>query len=242
MSEKKSFSRDRLVLGAQPRADLLPPELKAEERLRAQRRGLIGVAVLAVALVAAGYVYAVFSAQSAASNLAAANAQTQQLIDEKNKYIEVRELSDQLKTIKFLQVAGVGVEIDWKQYLDLVRKSLPAGTVITTVSAELTSPDDTEQTAPLKTSHVAQITFIATTPTLPKVSAWVDSLSQIVGFADATPGSIALVDGGGYSVTIIMHINADALAHRFTGDDLNGNGVPDSTEPADTTDTSGETN
>lgn len=216
MSDKRA--NDRLILGAPPRADLLPPELKAIERLRAQRRGLVGVALFAIALVAAGYVYALLNAQSAALNLAAADAQTQLLLDQKNEYVEVRQLADQVETIKFLRRAAVYQEIDWTAYLVTVQASLPAGTKLSSVSAVLTDPSEIPS-SPLLNPSVAQLTFTATTGTLPQVSAWVDSLSLLSGFADATPGEIARNDNGSYSVTIIMHITADALAHRFSGDE-----------------------
>lgn len=226
MSDKTS--KDRLVLGAPPRADLLPPELKAEEKLRSQRRGLVGVAVLAVFLVAAGYVYAVFSAQSAASNLAAANAQTQSLLDQKNKYIEVRELSDQRDTIKLLRQVAVYNEVDWREYFVRVATILPPGTNLTTVTGNVTDLSKAPASPLLKPS-VAELVFVAKTTTLPNVSAWVDSLSDLPGFADATTGAIDFQeDDGLYAVTITLHLNTDALHHRFTGNDLNGNGVPDS--------------
>ena len=242
MSEK-GYTKDRLVLGAPPRADLLPPELKAEEKLRRQRRGLIGIAVLAVILVAGGYVYAVFSAQSAAANLTAANQQTETLLEQKNEYIVVRQLADQVTSTKVIQFLAVSGEMDWKAYLDKVQGSLPAGVAITTVTAKLTDSSASSSTSPLRGPYIAELTFVATTQTLPDVSAWVDSLSELVGFTDASPGTITLNEGGGYSVTIVMHINSEALSHRFSGDDLNGNGVPDEDDPKPTaTPTPGETN
>ena len=41
-----------MMVGGEPRANLLPPEFAADARLRAQRRGMVFLALLSVALLA----------------------------------------------------------------------------------------------------------------------------------------------------------------------------------------------
>jgi len=217
MSDKNK-SGDKLVYGASPRADLLPPELKAESRVRAQRRGLIGVALLAVVLVVGVYAYALIASTAAAIRLASANAQTENLREQQQEFVEVRELQQQLAEIETSQLIGVSTEIDWQEYIGLVQASLPADTVIERLSASTSIPGSAESagTNPLQSAQVATITFSATTLTLPSVSSWIDSLGLLPGFADATANSIKLdVATGVYTVEMSMHVNYEALANRF---------------------------
>lgn len=217
MSDKNK-SGDKLVYGASPRADLLPPELKAESKLRAQRRGLIGVALLAVVLVAGAYAYTLISATAASVRLTAANAQTESLRDQQLEFVEVRELKQQLVAIENSQLIGVSTEIDWEEYFNLVQVSLPAGTTINTVSASTSIPGSAESqsTNPLQSAQVATISFSASSPTLPSVSIWIDGLAKLPGFADATANSIRLdATSGVYTVEMTMHVNFEALANRF---------------------------
>jgi Tfp pilus assembly protein PilN len=213
----KSRNLDRLVLGAPPRADLLPPELKAEEKLHAQRRGLVAMSIFVVVLVGLAYGYLAIEAGNSAQRLAAANASTASLLAEQAKYSEVTLLNARLAMIKTGQQIGVSTEIDWRDYLQQVQASLPAGTGINSVGASTAGPGAgvSAPSSPLLAASIAELTFAATTSTLPDVSQWIDNLSLLPGFADAVAGSITLNAEGSYSVTIIMHIDQDALSNRF---------------------------
>lgn len=207
---------DRLIFGAIPRADLLPGELKAEAKLAAQRRALGGLVILSVILVAGGYAYATITAVASAQRLVDSNTTTTSLLNQAKEYSEVTQLQAQVKTDKAAQIVGVSTEIDWQAYLELVQGSLPAGTSIRTVSATTVAAgaEAPAPGGPLLNPSIATLNFDATTATLPDVSAWIDSLSKLPGFADALATSITQQDGG-YSVTIVMHITEEALANRF---------------------------
>lgn len=220
MSEKNRTG-DRLVVGGEPHADLLPPEFAAEARLRAQRRGMVFLAIVAVALVAVGYVFATIQTGYVALRLDAANAETTSLLEQQQTYSEVGVINSQIATIKVAELVGTSTQIDWLDYLGRVATSLPAGTTIQTVSAGTAYPGAgaTTSASPLGFTSIADIAFTAETTTLPNVSSWIENLALLPGFAGATAGSITRCECGVYTVTMVLYVNEDALANRIVDDD-----------------------
>jgi hypothetical protein len=210
-------SEAALVVGGSPRADLLPPEIKAAAKARGQRRWLVLIVALTVGAVLAGNVLAWVYATASDVRLQMANEQTASILLEQQKYAEARLLSERVALVGDARIAGLATEIDWKAYLDLVQAALPPGTVISNVAATTAVPSDqsADIEEPLASSSVAGIDFVATTPTIPDVSQWIDNLAGLPGFAGAVPGAITLNDDGTYLVAITMRINELALANRF---------------------------
>lgn len=209
---------DKLVLGPAPRADLLPIELKQEARARGQRRAMVGVVVLAVVLVVAAYAYATINATIAHNSLLAAEARTASLLTEQSKYIEGKRVADQTAAISKAQTLGASTEVPWAPYYQLVAKSLPRGTYINIMSAATSAPGSALATPeePLQEQSLGAINFQAITEGLPDVSKWIDNLSKLPGFADASAKTIERDEKTGkYTVTIIMHFNEGALSNRF---------------------------
>ncbi len=98
----------------------------------------------------------------------------------------------------------------------------PAGTAITSFSAQAASPaDGSSFTAPDPLAHpgVATITFSIQTPTLPDTAAWLDALNGIPGFMDASFTTASLTDGEPedgvgelYTVASTVQVNVRALS------------------------------
>ncbi|WP_345761935.1 hypothetical protein [Diaminobutyricibacter sp. McL0608] len=206
-------------VGAEPRVDLLPPEVRAQRKAASTRRGL-GFAVLAsvllVGLAAGGSAFLAFSAQA---SLTESQQQTSSLLAQQSKYISVRKLQDQVALATAAQQVGASTEIDWKTYLNKVQATLPANVVIDTVTVDSASPlaQYSQSTAPLQGARVATVTFDAKSSTLPEVPAWLTALAKLPGFADATPGTVTLDQTSKvYSVNITMHVNDAAFDQRFS--------------------------
>ena len=207
-----------LVVGGVPRVDLLPPEVKASRRAHATRRmlvyGIVGVAVV-MALAIAGSVVLAGQAQS---DLATAQAETQTLLSQQQKYIEVKRVQDQVKLVAAGQEVGASTEIQWKDYLDKVQATLPANVAIQGVTVESSTPLAVfaQATVPLQGPRVATVTFDVSSPTLPQLPQWLDSLSTLPGFADATPDSVTFDKSTNlYTAKITMHVGSKAFDGRY---------------------------
>ena len=209
---------DVLILGGEPRINLLPPEVAAQAADRTLRRRLIlataGVLVLVVIGVGGSFVYAT----SSALRLVAAQAETTDLLSEQSKYVAVRQVESQVETALAARAVGGWTEVDWKAYLQGMRAVLPADVGIETVGVDSTSPLTAfgQPTAPLQEARVATLTVTMVSPGLPTVPQWLDALHTLPGMADAVAGTITATDTGGYTVLVTMHIDSDAFSGRFT--------------------------
>ncbi|SEB40742.1 hypothetical protein SAMN04489806_0465 [Paramicrobacterium humi] len=209
---------ENIIVGTIPRADLMPPEIKAAHTHRIVRNRVI-TGVIATVVVTALAVSGLFALQVVtAANLVAEQQRTTDLLLEQQKYSEVREIKQEAATVEAGQRVGAATEIDWKAYLDAVQKTLPADVAITDVQIEAASPlvDYAQADTPLQGQRVAELAFTAVSSTVPDVSAWLNGLSTLTGFTDASPDSTKLDDETGtYSVTITMHVNDEAWSGRF---------------------------
>ncbi|MFF9565292.1 hypothetical protein ACF1AJ_18235 [Leifsonia sp. NPDC014704] len=212
---------EQLVVGGEPRVDLLPDEIRALRRSSATRRALgLGVAAVLV-LTIAGVGGSGLLAASASSRLRAAQNATTELLAQQGKYVEVRKVQDEIKTVEAAQKVGASTEIDWRDYLVKVQQTLPATVSLQTITIDSASPlvAYAQATAPLQGARVATLTISAHSPQLPQVPSWLDALRSLPGFVDAVPGSVTLDEQSGeYTVNITMHIDQDAYSKRFTGE------------------------
>ncbi|MGN6426709.1 hypothetical protein [uncultured Leifsonia sp.] len=213
-----SQKRDELVIGAEPRVDLLPPEVLAARQSRSTRRalglGVIGVLVLTLGAIGGSSLLAA----SANQDLVAAQNRTTDLLTQQQKYMEVRKVQDQVKVVQAAQQVGASTEIDWRDYLVKVQQTLPPEVSLKVITVDSASPlaAYAQSTAPLQGARIATLSFTADSPTLPQVPSWLDSLAKLPGFVDAVPGSVTLdQQSKTYTVNIVMHINQDAYTKRF---------------------------
>ena len=98
------------------------------------------------------------------------------------------------------------------------KATLPANVALTSVKIEAGTPFQSfaQATVPLQGARVATLSFTATSSALPEVPAWLDSLTTLPGYADASPGSVTRADSNSpYTVDITMHINEAAFTNRF---------------------------
>ncbi len=217
----RAAKNDVLVMGGEPRVDLLPPEVHKERAARVVRRrlGLGVVGVVAVMLVAGGAATAL--SVQAQFQLAYEQSLTPGLVAEQSKYVEVRKIQGEVNKVEAAQQVGVSTEIDWKKYLEGVQAILPTSVTIETVAVDSATPLAiyTQPTAPLQGPRVATVTFTAKSPVLPDVPTWLTSLATLPGFADALPGSVTLEENTGvYTVNITMHVDDAAYAQRFVAE------------------------
>lgn len=213
----RTSASEELVIGGEPRVDLLPPVVKARQRGKAVRRALgIGV-VAAIVLMAAGIGLATWQAALSQAQLASAEQRTTELLAEQAKFIEVRQVQDDVDLSIAAREVGASTEVDWKAYLHEVRDVLPSNVTIDSVDITSASPLVLfeQPTAPLQAARIATILITMTSPGLPTVPAWLEKFKALPGYADGSPGSIRRSDTGDYQVDLTLHINEGAYSNRF---------------------------
>jgi Tfp pilus assembly protein PilN len=213
----ESASPARSALAGPPRVDLLPQAIRIRRRQKQQRRLLrlvaAGVAVLTVGGVAATLLFSL----TAQGSLAAAQQETLSLLAQQAKYADVKAAQERIALGQAAQAVGAGTEVDWSGYLGKVRGSLPAGVTLTSVTVDSAAPTAVfeQATAPLQGPRIATLAFTASSRQLPNAPAWIDALSALPAFVDATLDSVTRDESGVYVVDVTMHIGADAYSGRF---------------------------
>jgi Tfp pilus assembly protein PilN len=206
----------QIVVGAQPRVDLMPPEVRIKRSQLATRRklrlGLFGV--IAVVLVACGGSFA-WNAVTQASVMLAQNQQ-QELIKEQAGFGEVTKTTDAIALVEAGQRVGAGTEVQWGDYLTKLQAALPAGMTLTSVSVMSASPVETfaQPTAPLQGGRIASLSLELKSDALPSSADMLDAFAKLPGYADATPGQV-VYSGGAYMTSWTLHVGTAALSGRF---------------------------
>lgn len=205
------------ALAESPRANLLPPELLASQRAKSVVRNLRLAVVVVAVLVGAGIGGSVLYAQQQSQALSDAQTETASLNSALGKYSELTELQQNIAIEKAaVKVAG-STDIDWSDYIAKVDATLPAGvTVISiTIDSQGIEAPYTQSTLPLQQSRVASITFMVATKSALNVPEWINALSGLPGFTDATPTSVGIDDKGVTTASVQMHVNSDAFSGKY---------------------------
>jgi len=220
-STRASSSARGGALGGEPRVSLLPAEVNDFQKAKAIRRRLGAGVVFLVLIVLAGVAGAYYLATNAHAQVEAARANQASLLAQEVQFSDLRTAKSGIALIEAGQYVGASTEIDWKGYLESLQATLPSGVLINSVTIDSATPfvDYAQSTVPLEGSRVATLVFTAMSPGLPSIPSWLDGLGTLEGFADAVPGSVTVQTDGTYLVNITMHINSDAFALRFPGED-----------------------
>ena len=206
------------VVGAEPRVDLLPVEVHVGRRQRAlARRAWLGVIVVGVAAVLATAAAGLHAAQSTAS-LASAEGETNSLLQQQQKYAEVRTTEQQSALIEAGQRVGAATEIDWKTYVSELQAALPTGVTIGALGIDAAGPTAAyaQSTTPMEGQRIATITATVNSPDIPSVPEWTDSLRGLRGYVDSSIASISRQSSAnGYTADITIHIDEKAYDGKY---------------------------
>jgi Tfp pilus assembly protein PilN len=204
------------TVGGLPRVDLLPPEVRAERRSGvAVRRAWMGV-IGAAAIVGIAVGGATLRSMEAQDELLGAQSDTAQLLLEQGKYTEVRDTKTEITLLSVAQAVAGSTEIAWPSYLAQIESTLPDGVVITSIMIDQATPveDYAQSDTALQAARIGTVTFTAQSTSLPSVPDWLDGLTSLPGYTDATPGTVTLEDGV-YETTVTMHMDQRAFSNRF---------------------------
>ena len=210
-----------LAVGGIPRADLLPPEIRAEYRGKAVVR-MLAIFVVALAFVVAGGVgFATLRSISSQQSLELERDRSLELVARQLDFAVAKQTADQVDAAIVARSLGTASEIDWRVYLDEVSATLPAGVGLTqlVIAPVVVTEDEAVIENPLQQAAVATITITATSVTVPDVEAWFDDLAGITGFAGiAPPATVAGSPTVGYIVGLQLLVNEEAYLARFQND------------------------
>jgi len=214
-ADKKNVN---LVIGGTPRADLLPPEIKQDEKNRAQRKNLIGVMIGAAVLVLVGYAGATFVAQGAQAALEAENDKTATILTQQMEFAEAGSLSDQITAVKSARILGMSTESDWEVFLKEFSKTFSADGI--THIANVTVVGATPLAAlpptviPLEPSHVTEITLEVGSKKHAPIAAWLDKVDAMTGVVYSTNTEIFWDDKEDLFHTVVIVQFDDSLYLR----------------------------
>jgi len=207
-----------VVVGAEPRVDLLPVEVHVGRRQRAlARRAWLGVVVVGV-LIALATAGAGLHAARSAAGLTSAEGETNSLLQQQQKYAEVRTTEQQSALIQAGQQVGAATEIAWKPYVSELQTALPSGVTIGALGIDAAGPTAAyaQSTTPLEGQRTATITATVNSPNIPSVPEWTDSLRGLRGYVDSSITSISRQSStNGYTADITIHINEQAYDGKY---------------------------
>jgi len=188
MSPSLSRTKTESVLPAGlPQVNLLPPEIEAARGLRVVKRWL-GISLVVVLVVLAGlYGWALLAKQSAEADLALAEAETQRLISEQQRYAEVPVVIAMLNNAESALWLGTSTEVLWEPYLRALSASTPDDVSLDSLAYSGATPLEPVAGlySPLQRPAVGTLTFTARSLTLPDTAAWIDELNEVPGFSNA---------------------------------------------------------
>jgi len=201
-----------IVIGADPRVDLLPAEIRTTRRHeQIVRRMMVGL-VVAVAVVLVAVLGANALSLAAGVALTAEQARGTELIQQQQKYAPLRAAQSELALVKAAQAVGGATDIDWgARGRDLIG-SLPAGSLITNVSIDAATPITVYQQSTVvgAVPRVASATVTITAPNLAAVSQWLSALGFLPDVVDTSGGAVKIEQGGTYQAIATIHYGVGA--------------------------------
>jgi Tfp pilus assembly protein PilN len=225
-----------------PRANLLPPEIAARAALR-RLQLLLGAAVIACGgIVAAAYVTTASGRPPAKAALAQAQSEQQILAAQKATLAPAQAAHQQVLAAKQSLVAAMGSEVLWSNQLDALRRRLPDGVRLSTLTvtgvtstagggaatavqlpaasrgtSSTAASTGTAAASTAATTNVATVNMSGIAVDNDAVANWLDTLATMPGWSNVYLSSTS---AAGSTTTLSYSITADitqaALSHRYT--------------------------
>jgi Tfp pilus assembly protein PilN len=225
-----------------PRANLLPPEIAERAALR-RLQALLGAAIIACGgIVGAAYVTSADGRGPANASLAQAQSVQQSLASQKAQLAPAQVAHQQVLAAKQSLVSAMGAEVLWSGQLDNLRRRLPDGVRLSTLtitgvdptttgsatavtlpsapagtSTSSTASSSSTTAAPATSSDIATVTMAGVALDNDAVANWLDALAAMPGWSNVYLSSTA-ADSGTSLVTysITADVTSAALSHRYT--------------------------
>jgi hypothetical protein len=209
----------RLVLGGEPRVQLLPPEVGLREKARGMRRMSVLLLILVVVAVAAACVYSFFTNAQAQATLLSTQGESTTFIAEQAKYADVTRVSGLVDSIQTAEKNGASTEVLWANVMDAIWPSVPVGASISSATLTARAPWDPvlQPTGALRGPRVATFSLKITSPKVLDATTLARALTTVPGFMDSSIDSLS--QPGAYSTLVTLNVSDKALSGRFATKD-----------------------
>lgn len=208
-------------------ADLTPPELMADRRVRSLRVWIAIALVLVVGGVALAYDHARGQVSEAESAVAAEQATAQALREQQQQFSGVLALQATVDKAKQDLAVLMASDVDVDALLGKVWGALPDGMTISQIA--VTIPDQisgksgtgergSAGVASLDTSdsaHIGTVTLAGSGTTIDDLPAFIDNLSAIDGVFSPYPTNNQQSDDGGTSYSLQFTLTDVVLTQRY---------------------------
>jgi Tfp pilus assembly protein PilN len=228
-----------------PRANLLPPEIAERAALRRLQALLVAAVIASGGIVGAFYVTTASHRGPAKAALAQALSEQRTLAAQKAVLAPAQVAHQQLLAAKQSLVAAMGSEVLWSDQLDTLRRQLPAGVRLSTLtvtgidpttggtsSSTLVTPPASSAssgtaasstaasgTGAANSNYIATVAMAGVALDNNAVANWLDTLAGMPGWGNVYLTS-TLAGGGTGTPTVTYAITANitpaALSHRYT--------------------------
>lgn len=219
---------DRLVLGGEPRVQLLPQSVRDKEKAAVTRRRLAMLVVLSLVLVGGGYGLAWMRNNIAQQQLETARQATESILSEQAQYSEGTRAAALVAGIETAQRGVTTNEIAWADVISSIAALAPQGTSLdgAVVVAQASWEPALTVEGPLRSSRIALLTLTFGGPTTIDAATLTTRLSQLPGYVDSRFDSSIRSEDGRYATVIRVMLDGEAASGRFAE-------APASTDPAD---------
>jgi hypothetical protein len=205
-------------------ADLMPPEVLQQRRVKVVKRYVItGLSMLIVLLVLA-YGYAFWQNQSAANALSKEQDRTSALQAQVHQYAGVTTIQGTVAGVQGQVANLMKGDVDVPALLGHVQAALPPGVTISQLAMTLNSgnavsPAGSAQAGaaaldPGTNAHIGALTISGTAHRLTDVSAFVDKLKTIAGVVEPYPASNTSSPAG-VQYAVQLTLDDQLFTHRF---------------------------
>ena len=197
---------ERRLVGAVPRVDLMPKEVRQRIALRMTRRIVILLVALALAVVIAGIAWAIILRGDARSALEAAREQTTQLQVQQAQFADLRAQQRLARESAELAAIPLADRLDWPDLVAVAIDALPASALVDAVSLVADSPiSAVEQPAgPFTAPRIGMIELALQANDLAVLTDWLDDMRARAEFSEVSMLTVQVVEGWTATATLSL--------------------------------------
>jgi len=203
---------DGRLVAATPRADLLPKEILRQAAVRATRRIVVLLVLLALVIVGAGLVGASLLRSQSQAALAAAQQRTTELQAQQAEFVEIRALQRVSRQSAEVAAVPLAYRVDWEALIGSAVAALPASAFVTSAEFAADSPTAAveQTTGPFAAPRIGYLEIQLYATQLEELNAWLDKMRADPAHSEVSMLTVELLEG--WSSTATLSISPDLTA------------------------------